>query len=361
MRLAPLKLDRYFIREMIVPFCTWMLALLVLVEGNFLFLLLKAAKSRDLPLLQIVLFLAFRLPFSIVLSIPMSYLFAACLSITRLAADEELTACRVAGMSPGRVMATFVVAGLLAAVGSFGINEFIVPWANHISQNSVRQMFLRQAQLTPEANLFIQGPEGFTFYSGDVSVRENTMRDAMVFRPSGSGYPDLWIAETATFDDNRIYMRNVRMYSFNDRGSATRCGRAEEQMMDLKEMLDVWYRDQRDAPEELSYRELAKRVRELKAAGHSAQRQEYELHSKLSIPCATLVFVMLGAPLSLRFGRRGGFAGTVIALTMIFTYYCFMAWGRILGQAGSVSPFLGAWTQNIVFGALGLFFMWRWR
>ncbi len=361
MRLLPKRLDWYCVREMVGPFCTWMIALLVVVEGNFLFLLLKQARSNDLPTLQLILFLAFRLPFSVVLAIPMSYLFAACLAVSRLVRDGETTSMRGAGVSSQRIMLPFLAMGLLGAAGAFAVNEFVVPWANHISQNSVRQMLLQQSQLMPSANMFIEGPEGFIFYSGGVDMRESTVSDVKVFKPSGTGYPDLWVAERGRFEDNRVFLEDVRIYQFGADGKVRRCGAAAEQMIDLREMLEVWYRNNRERPDELNFRELLGRVRSLRSSGQPVHYLLYELHSKVSVPCATFVFVLLGAPLTLRFGRRGGFAGTVIAIAMIFLYYCFMAWGRMLGTAGTVAPVWAAWTQNLVFFAVGTLVFWRLR
>jgi lipopolysaccharide export system permease protein len=126
-------------------------------------------------------------------------------------------------------------------------------------------------------------------------------------------------------------------------------------------MLEVWYRNNRERPDELNFRELLERVQSLAKTGQPVHYLLYELHSKVAVPCATFVFVLLGAPLTLRFGRRGGFAGTVISISMIFIYYCFMAWGRMLGTSGSVDPLWAAWTQNFVFLGVGLLVFWRLR
>jgi len=359
-RFLPRKLDWYSLREMIGPFCTWMIALLILILGNFLFLLLKAAKAKHLPALQIALFMGFRLPFSIVLAIPMSYLFACCLAISRMASEGEVTAMQVAGVSPWRVLAPYIVAGLATSAAAFGVNELVVPWANHLSQNSLKQAFVAQSQLLPEANVFIEGPRGFMFYSERVDVKADLMYDTVVFWPGTTGYPEVWVADQARFDDNRVYMTDVRMFTFGTDGQIQRCGFAASQMMDLKEIVDAFYTSQR-SPEEESFRQLLQNIRDARATGQPTKRQEFELHSKVAIPCATLVFVTLGAPLALRFGRRGGFAGTVIALTMIFIYYCFMSWGKVLGLAGRVDPFWGAWAQNVAFFVLGLLILWRVR
>jgi len=358
-RLLPLRLDGYCVREMVGPFCTWMIALLVVVEGNFLFLVLKQAKGGSLPLTQLVLFLAFRMPFSMVLSIPMAYLFASCLAVARLVQDGEVTSMRGAGVSSRRVLVPFLAMGLVGAGGAFGVNEYLVPWANHVSQESARQLLLEKAQFLPSANMFVEGPEGFIFYAPTVDMATGELSDVMVFRPSPSGFPDLWVAEKGRFEENRVTLEDVRIHQFGPDGKVRRCGTAAEQVIDLREMLEVWYRDNRERPDELSFRELLAKVREFATAGQPVSYLSYELHSKVAVPFATFAFVLLGAPLTMRFGRRGTFAGMVIAIAMIFLYYCFMAWGRMLASSGSVAPFWAAWTQNLVVVIPGLALVWR--
>jgi lipopolysaccharide export system permease protein len=335
-----------------------MIAMLILIEGNFLFLLLKAAQDQDFPLLQIVLFLAFRLPFSIVLAIPMSYLFACCLTVARLTSEGETIAMQAVGVSPWRVLAPYLVSGLLCSLVALGINETLVPWSSRISNESAQQVLLQQSQLAPKANMLLRGSKGFIFYSRGVDVGKGTMRDTVVLRSLGSGYPDIWLADEASFDNDRVYMTDVKLISIDEDGDVERCGRAETQMMDLREISSATFSRQ-NAADEVGFRELYERIKELRASGQTPNRQLYELHAKLSVPFASLVFVTLGAPLSLRFGRRGGFAGTVIALTMIFGYYLMMSWGKVLGLAERMDPFWAAWGQNVLFLGLGIIFLWR--
>ncbi len=352
------KLDWYAAKEMLGPFCTWMIAMLVLIEGNFLFLLLKAAQDQGFPLLQIVLFLAFRLPFSLVLAIPMSFLFACCLTIARLTADGETIAMQAVGISPWRILAPYLVSGLTCSLVALTINETLVPWSSRISNESAQQMMLQRAQLSPRANMLLRGSKGFIFYSRGVDVADEKMRDTLVLRSLGATYPDIWLADEATFDNDRVYMKDVRLITLDDEGDVERCGRAETQMMDLQEISSATFA-RGAAADEVSFAELYRRVRELRASGQTPNRQIFELHEKIALPCASLVFVALGAPLSLRFGRRGGLAGLVIALTMIFGYYLMMSWGKVLGLAERLDPLVAAWGQNVLFFTLGLLFFWR--
>jgi lipopolysaccharide export system permease protein len=80
-----------------------------------------------------------------------------------------------------------------------------------------------------------------------------------------------------------------------------------------------------------------------------------EYYKKFSIPFASIVFVLIGAPLALRFPRGG--TGTVIAISLaIFSiYYVGLIGGETLSDKNLLSPFLAMWGANIVFLLLSVY------
>jgi lipopolysaccharide export system permease protein len=86
------------------------------------------------------------------------------------------------------------------------------------------------------------------------------------------------------------------------------------------------------------------------------QIREYqlEIHKKFSIAGATLVFVLIGIPLALRFPRGG--IGMVVAtsLAIFGIYYVGLIGGESLGDRGYVPPAIAMWSTNAIFGVLGL-------
>jgi lipopolysaccharide export system permease protein len=74
-----------------------------------------------------------------------------------------------------------------------------------------------------------------------------------------------------------------------------------------------------------------------------------EYHKKFAISWAVIVFVLLGAPLAVRFPRGG--VGLVIAASIaIFSvYYAGLIGGESLGDEGTVPPWLAMWAPNILF------------
>ena len=81
---------------------------------------------------------------------------------------------------------------------------------------------------------------------------------------------------------------------------------------------------------------------------------EVEIQKKFAIAVACAIFVLLGAPIALRFPRGG--VGLVIGVSFgVFgLYYVGLIAGEPLAQAGKVSPFWAMWSSNVIFLAVGL-------
>jgi lipopolysaccharide export system permease protein len=100
---------------------------------------------------------------------------------------------------------------------------------------------------------------------------------------------------------------------------------------------------------------LANARRQVAQLEESMRNYLVEIHKKYSIAVASLVFVIVGAPLALRFG--GGGIGMVIATSMaVFSlYYVGLIGGESLAGRGVVSPVFAMWIMNGLMTVLGLF------
>ena len=88
---------------------------------------------------------------------------------------------------------------------------------------------------------------------------------------------------------------------------------------------------------------------------NSMNRYLVELHKKFSIPFASIVFILVGAPLGVM-ARRGNFAlSTTISLGFFIIYWAFLIVGEQLADRGTVSPFMSMWMPNIILGILGFY------
>lgn len=81
---------------------------------------------------------------------------------------------------------------------------------------------------------------------------------------------------------------------------------------------------------------------------------DVEIQKKFAISVACAIFVLLGAPVALRFPRGG--VGLVIGVSFaVFgLYYVGLIAGEPLAQNGAVSSFWAMWVSNVVFLVVGL-------
>jgi len=85
----------------------------------------------------------------------------------------------------------------------------------------------------------------------------------------------------------------------------------------------------------------------------SMARYRVEIHKKVSIPAMCIVFVLIGAPLALRF-PRGGVGLVIGASAGIFgMYYVGLIGGESLADKLIIAPFWAMWAPNILMTAIG--------
>jgi lipopolysaccharide export system permease protein len=92
---------------------------------------------------------------------------------------------------------------------------------------------------------------------------------------------------------------------------------------------------------------------QIRATDKRIAQYKVEIHKKLSIPAACIVFVLLGAPLGIK-ARRGGAAAGFISVGFFLLYYLFLVGGEELADRGIMAPWLSMWLPNIVLGIAGL-------
>jgi lipopolysaccharide export system permease protein len=79
-----------------------------------------------------------------------------------------------------------------------------------------------------------------------------------------------------------------------------------------------------------------------------------EIHKKFALAVACFVFVLLGAPIALRF-PRGGVGLTIgVSLLVFALYYICLIAGESLGKRGLMPPVISMWLANVIFAALAL-------
>jgi lipopolysaccharide export system permease protein len=88
-------------------------------------------------------------------------------------------------------------------------------------------------------------------------------------------------------------------------------------------------------------------------------RYEIEINKKFALAAACLIFVVLGAPLALRFPRGGVGLVLAVSLGVFALYYVGLIGGESLANKGIIPPFWAMWGTNVILTIVGVILLLR--
>jgi LPS export ABC transporter permease LptG len=89
-------------------------------------------------------------------------------------------------------------------------------------------------------------------------------------------------------------------------------------------------------------------------AAREAREWLAEVHKRLALPAACLVFALLGVAFGISNVRTGRSFGLLLGLALTIVYYLLALWGQHAALAGKLPIWLGIWLANIALATLGV-------
>lgn len=204
-------LSRYLVRQHLAPLAFALSALTALMLLNQIAKQIGNLVGKGLPPSIIVEVFVLSVPFIVAMTLPMAVLVAVLHTMSRLAADSEVTAMTANGISVGRIARPVLVWAALVALLAFLWNDQLLPRSNHtlrtllvdiqrkkpslalkeqvINEVVPGQFFLRAARIDPATNRL----SDVTIYDlGDADRRRIITADSgqMAYTP---GQTDLYL------------------------------------------------------------------------------------------------------------------------------------------------------------------------
>ena len=346
-------LDRYIARELLAPLLVGLVGFESLMLGNILYLNWRLIRDAGADWAVVARLLALRAPEVALYGIPFSMLLATSWAVTRLARDGEFTALRAGGASVRRILVPIMGAAAVVSGFSYVNAEHAVPWATHAAENIVRRMVLRQPVPFFRQDVFFRVPPNYYVYIHRLEPKTKHFYDIHVYELTGRGYPLLTVAHSGYWRNEVLYLNDGVRHKLRPDGTweyEARFGRAT---INLHQALAEFWTEQK-TPREMTAEELNRYIGIFANSGVDVNSLRMEYHFKFALPLAALVFALLAAPLTLRFSRGGSMMGLLVTFALAFMYQVLMSWSRLLGESGALPPVIAAWSQNLVFGAVGI-------
>jgi lipopolysaccharide export system permease protein len=283
---------------------------------------------------------------------------------------------RVAGASLFRIFLPIFVTGLVVSIADFYFGEYVVP-ASIVRYIAVLdELPGKLTHLTPPAGQYISidqkyvvGVRTLAQRNGYIDLSDINVNSGIRFF-TGSEAPFVAVAKTGRYQDGIWTLYNAQIYTY-DLSDLSKFNRATAREFRIPISVDP-QSFQSGFQLQMPMGTMAQHA--TSTFGQLGQELESErkhhiadyntlldYYFKLSVPFSCLVMALCCAPIAMRFGRGGGFMGTLLAICLVFVYWNTLLLARILGTPGPTGgppllpPVVAAWSQNVLFVLLGLF------
>jgi lipopolysaccharide export LptBFGC system permease protein LptF len=97
----------------------------------------------------------------------------------------------------------------------------------------------------------------------------------------------------------------------------------------------------------------------LRHAGFDVSTLNVQWHKKLAYPLIAPISMMLAIPFAVLVGNRGAIGGVALGVAIGIAYWAVAALFEAMGGIGQLPPLLAAWSPDLIFFFLGLYFFFK--
>ena len=362
-------LDRYLFRELLTPLAICLGGFLVFYTSFDLFTRLPDLQEHKLHLRDVLEYCAAQAPAFLNLVLPLALLPALLYTLTNHARHNEITAMRAAGISLWRICTPYFVVGLALTVGSFALNEYLVPrsaeWAFRIKTRYIQTPEDMRLQNQTQPIGVKNASAHRMWYIRKYNAHTTAMFGVTVHWPVADGSSRVLSASHA--------VRTNGVWTFFD---ATEWSQSDPSLLTMTKLLET---NELAMPE---FDETPKQIqgeimmgnsdmfgpdtdaiplREiwayLQLNSHMTHQQASRLltafYGRLAQPWTCLVVVFIAIPFGAGSGRRNLFFGVAGSIFIVAGYLVAEKLSLALGTNGVLPAGLAAWLPNLLFAAMG--------
>jgi lipopolysaccharide export system permease protein len=354
-------LDKYLLREFLKALLFVLIAFIFIFIVVDLFDDLSKFIEKRVAILDILLFYLYQTPSIAVLVFPVGVLLSLFFSLGMMAKHFEILALKANGISLYRIFATYLIAGFIMSFGVILINELVVPFANEQMKTHKRTKInkLPPIDYQMQNNLKYLGENGYTYSIRTYDGKKQVIKEVTVLKFNEEYKIESRIdAARAVWQDSLWQFQDGYIRYFSDSLEQRVDHFSARDFPELAEKPDDFSRRVKSI-DEMNYAELRNYLQKMRRTGKDPSKALVELYTKISFPFATVIIILLGAPLSADSRRSGLALGFGLSLLVSFIYWGVLQVSKAYGINGNVPPLLSAWIPNIVFMVIGGFLMVR--
>jgi lipopolysaccharide export system permease protein len=356
------RISFYIAREILVPFSLGLVVFTFFLLIGRTFKLSELIINKGVSLLDILRLLIYILPNFLIFTIPMALLLGVLLAFGRLSSDQELTAMKASGISLFQLIPPVVVVSFLCYLLALFMAVYALPWGSNGLRNALYDVARKRAYFEFKPRVFNDTFNGLVFYVDRIDSQGNRMEGVLIQDERNKEKPQVIVSEAAQLVPD---LESEALILMLGKGSIHTSD--QEDRSYRKVDFDHYYvklgigeflgGQVRTVDSERSIGELRREIRRRQSTGEDCGREKIALNEKFSFPFASVVFGLLGISLGIGPPRSGRSYGLVMGLAIIMGYYVLITAAERLVTARILSPLVAAWIPNIVFLAMGTYFI----
>ncbi len=388
-------IDRYILKQLIsVTFLGVLSLTMLLLLGQLFKQLHELLVESGAPPSIVFDFIVQVIPFSLTFSVPWGFLTAVLLVYGRLAADNELTSMRMAGLSLWRLSAPAIGMGIALSALCYYINVEVAPKG----KNAMSELVMKAAMDNPrnllnssqsltkldKVQLYIEHREGdelkglhvyplegatgmgtdfdaihaesatigeFDFKTRLLSL---TLKNARIERADGAltDMPAIRLMPLRV----HIPIRNKRKFKanrFTNTEIAIALDKIELAQHQDPAKIDKYGKIAAVKPAFPCADKLWAEVRqEMNYYKHISKKQKREFETegiqRASFACACFVFSLIGVPLAITARRKDTSTGFAIGIMVAALYFMALVFCELSRKSGDITPYIVLWLPNVI-------------
>jgi LPS export ABC transporter permease LptF/LPS export ABC transporter permease LptG len=358
----PRLMDIYLLRRFFLYFALLMAAFVFLFEAFTFFELLDSIATNRIPFFIVLDYFLYLTPYLLYQLSPLGALVATLVTIGVMSKNNEIVACKASGTSLYRIAVPLLFAGVALAATVIVLDDTYLPYANQ-RQDALRNQIKGKPPQTytqPQRWIFGENSKIYNYdlfdpqqnLFGGLTILEidpgtfQVRRRVYASRAQWSDAQNLWVLESGW----------VRDFS---NGTIARYERFNvKDLPELTEPPAYFHREVRQAFQ-MNWSELRRYIDGLHRAGFDVSALTVQWHRKLAFPLIAPISMLLAFPFAFLVGTRGAIGGVAIGVGIGILYYLGAELLAAMGGVGQMPPLLAAWSPDIVFFFLGLYFFFK--
>ncbi len=283
---------------------------------------------------------------------PFGVLVGCLVALGRMGADREVLALETSGVAVGRLVWPVVAFAGAMTLGALGASLVLGPWANRALDTAFADISRERPWAQIRAGTVSHFGD-WQLEAREVSAAGSELRGVLLFMPdigetvfaqggrvssTPAGALELVLSSGSVVLEPRGEFKFFRFETLTTQlpAGSEAFDRSESDQLAGRQLDELLLRARAFVPSELDH----------------LPRAEIELHRRVALPLATLVFGFLAVPLFASRSHHSRSSGGVLGLLATIVYYGLLQLGEGMIQAGVAGIALGTWLPNLVLAGL---------